>query len=329
MRRVAPFDAADVLRRLCDDLRPVAEARGLYLKAVGVATLPVEGDAVKVRRIAQNLLLNALKYTESGGVLVGWGDTVARDDGRWVLTVEDTGPGFHAGPGAPLVSALSATPGEPLAAPSADDDARPVHQAHGEGLGLAIVKRLSELLDASIEFDTEPGKGTTVRVLVPMRYSPRRPGSATGRPLGARAGRRHSISIPAEPDSIACSNHGRAPQPRLAPGQRRRSSAPIGRARCRRRRHLMIGVPATAAGVVLPHARRSVAEHRSLRHAGSAARAISRRVCVRICASMPSVAASAGRVPRLQVRRRSAAFASALEEVLAKPGHLLSGVGAR
>ena len=117
VRRVAPFDAADLLRRLCDDLRPVAEAKELYLRTLGVATLPVEGDAIKVRRIAQNLLLNALKYTESGGVIVRWGDTVARDDGRWVLTIEDTGPGFHAGPGAPMVSALSATPGEPPVEP--------------------------------------------------------------------------------------------------------------------------------------------------------------------------------------------------------------------
>ena len=102
-------------------------------------------------------------------MLVTWGDTVARDDGRWVLAIEDTGPGFHSGPGAPLIDALSATPGEPR---SGDDaDARPVHQSHGEGLGLAIVKRLSELLDATLEFDSEPGKGTTVRVLVPMAYS--------------------------------------------------------------------------------------------------------------------------------------------------------------
>ena len=169
-RRVAPFDAADLLRRLCDDLRPVADARNLYLKAAGVATLPVEGDAIKVRRIAQNLLLNALKYTETGGVLVRWGDTVARDDGRWVLTIEDTGPGFHAGPGAPLIGALSAEPG--ATAPPGGDDTRPVQQSHGEGLGLAIVKRLSEILAATLEFESEPGKGTTVRVLVPMGYSP-------------------------------------------------------------------------------------------------------------------------------------------------------------
>jgi len=172
VRRVAPFDAADVLRRLCDDLRPVAEAKGLVLRTQGVEFLPVEGDAVKVRRIGQNLLLNAVKYTESGGVVVSWGQTEARDDGRWVLTIADSGPGFHAGPGAPLVNALSATAGETANAASHTADSRPVHQEHGEGLGLAIVKRLCELLNASMELDTVVGHGTTVRVLVPCRYGP-------------------------------------------------------------------------------------------------------------------------------------------------------------
>jgi signal transduction histidine kinase len=165
-RRVAPFDAADLLRRLCDDARPVADDKLLFLKTEGVATLAVEGDAIKVRRIAQNLLLNALKYTLAGGVTVSWGDTPAQDDGRWWLLVEDTGPGFHAGPGAPLVSVLSAAPGE---APVAED-ARPLHQSRGEGLGLAIVKRLCELLDASLELDSVPQQGTKIRVLVPRRY---------------------------------------------------------------------------------------------------------------------------------------------------------------
>ncbi len=168
VRRIAPFDAADVLRRLCGDLHPIAEGKSLYLKTNGVEALPVEGDAVKVRRIAQNLLLNALKYTEAGGVVVSWGDTVASDDGRWVLTIEDTGPGFHAGPGALLLAALNTTPG----LPPATEDSRPARQSHGEGLGLAIVKRLCELLDASLELDTEVGKGTTIRVLVPKHYAP-------------------------------------------------------------------------------------------------------------------------------------------------------------
>ena len=106
-RRVGAFDAAAELRRLADDLRPLAENRGLYLMADGPPTLDVEGDAVKVRRIAQNLLLNALKYTRSGGVALSWHDGVPGDTIRWGFSDQDTGPGFHAGPGAPLANALA------------------------------------------------------------------------------------------------------------------------------------------------------------------------------------------------------------------------------
>ena len=87
-------------------MQPMAEDRGLFLKTDGPDKLPVEGDAVKTQRIAQNLLLNALKYTARGGVTVSWGDSRQNDAHRWMLCVEDTGPGFHAGPGAPMASAL-------------------------------------------------------------------------------------------------------------------------------------------------------------------------------------------------------------------------------
>jgi len=174
-RRVEPFDAAELLRGLADDLRPLADDRGLYLKAAGGASLAVQGDRVKVRRIAQNLLLNALKYTQSGGVTLSWADTQASDDGRWFFVVEDTGPGFHAGPGAPIVDALSsatsgASGGEGSTAAGLDDDERPVHQPRGEGLGLAIVKRLCDLLNATVELESGEDQGTRVRILVPRSY---------------------------------------------------------------------------------------------------------------------------------------------------------------
>jgi len=177
-RRVAPFDAAELLRRLCDDVRPLADARNLALGVDGPPTLHVEGDAVKVRRIAQNLLLNALKYTRVGSVVLGWGEAAPGDSRRWRLSVEDSGPGFHAGPGAPIVNSLNpSAPNEPLeqapnsdvAAPG-DADERPINQSQGEGLGLAIVKRLCDLLDAMVEIDTVIDKGTTVRVHLPRRY---------------------------------------------------------------------------------------------------------------------------------------------------------------
>ncbi|MEO5844916.1 MAG: HAMP domain-containing sensor histidine kinase [Caldimonas sp.] len=174
-RRVAPFDAAELLSGLADDMRPLADAKGLYLRSAGPQPLDMQGDRTKVRRIAQNLVLNALKYTKSGGVTITWADTTASDDGRWSFVVADTGPGFHSGPGAPIVSALSEATTESrddggAEVTSPGDDGRPAHQSQGEGLGLAIVKRLCDLLNATVELETAPHQGTTVRVLVPRRY---------------------------------------------------------------------------------------------------------------------------------------------------------------
>jgi signal transduction histidine kinase len=58
---VREYDAAAMLTELCDAFRPMAEERGLYLEVEGAASLTVEGDEVKTRRIAQNLLLNELR----------------------------------------------------------------------------------------------------------------------------------------------------------------------------------------------------------------------------------------------------------------------------
>jgi signal transduction histidine kinase len=189
LRDVKPFDAAVVLGELCESLQLMAAERDLFLKHDGPASLLVEGDAVKIRRIAQNLLLNALKYTPAGGVTLSWGDSRNNDPKRWMLCVQDTGPGFHAGPGAPLAGALKeattdareveqragtgkdrrgvAEPPAPVTTPS---DPRSVHQERGEGVGLSIVKRLCEMLDATLELESKPNEGTTFRVVFPRRY---------------------------------------------------------------------------------------------------------------------------------------------------------------
>lgn len=197
------FDAAHVLTELCDALQPHAEERGLYLKSEGEPSLIVEGDPVKTRRIAQNLLLNALKYTREGGVTVSWGDSRENDPERWMFSVRDTGPGFHAGPGAPLMGALKAATtaahemdraagvnsGE-AADPGAESDAdnRPVKQARGEGIGLSIVKRLSDLLNATVELESSAQDGTIFRVIVPRHYADVRPPTEERDGLGPRPG---------------------------------------------------------------------------------------------------------------------------------------------
>jgi signal transduction histidine kinase len=183
---VAAFDAGELLSSLCDNAQALAQRRGLTLACRGPAQMIVTGDAVKVHRIAQNLLMNALKYTRTGGVTVRWG-TRARTGDHWLVEVIDTGPGVNLSERAPIVRALKAvTADEPDAAggptaglrggdhgPDAGTDGE---HGHGEGLGLSIVKQLCELLDATLEVESEPGNGTTIRVLLPMHY----PGVRTG-----------------------------------------------------------------------------------------------------------------------------------------------------
>lgn len=189
MRRIEAFDAAHMLQELAATLQPLALERGLFLHTTGPAVLPVEGDLIKVRRVAQNLLLNALKYTERGGVRLGWSVNEAGAALRWQLYVQDTGPGIYAGAEAPLERALrdateEAQQVEDKAAPTVHSEPAPTlasqsrpgpHQrSAGEGVGLVIVKRLSELLDASLELETSAGQGTTFRVIFPRRYGAER-----------------------------------------------------------------------------------------------------------------------------------------------------------
>jgi signal transduction histidine kinase len=180
-RKIGPFDAAVLLTELCAAQQPFARERQLFLKVQGPARLAVDGDAEKTRRLAKNLVVNALKYTPSGGVEVTWGE----EKENWWLMVMDTGPGMLSGPGTPLVAGLqeatasaresddktTASKGEAshvLPGPwdAATSSAHSRHQP-GEGIGLSIVKRLCELLDASIEIASSAETGTTFRIVFP------------------------------------------------------------------------------------------------------------------------------------------------------------------
>jgi signal transduction histidine kinase len=176
------------MQQLCEGVRPLAEQRGLYLKCEGPPGFATDGDAVKIRRIAQNLVLNAVKYTRNGGITVSWGDSEADDPKRWVLSIKDTGPGFHTDSGQPVAAALDTTGESPVPSavattPSQREAAsglghlsiggsttRSTGGEAGEGIGLSIVKRLCEMLDATIEMQSVPEVGTTFRIFFPRRY---------------------------------------------------------------------------------------------------------------------------------------------------------------
>jgi signal transduction histidine kinase len=185
-REVQPFDVAQALGELCANSQPIAAERALYLKCEGPATLMVEGDRVKVCRIAQNLLLNALQYTQQGGIKITW-ERADSSPERWMLCVQDSGPGLGTQATAPISVALDAATrdmqqieksatsvgaggDDPDRAATLASRSSPRVDQPREGIGLAIVKRLCELLDASLELQTEPGKGSTFRVTFPTGY---------------------------------------------------------------------------------------------------------------------------------------------------------------
>jgi len=166
---ITSFDASELLSGLCNAMRAMAQEKGLDLISEGETPLPVRGDRSKVQRIAQNLIINALTYTEAGRVEVGWNSELPE---RWLFYVQDTGPGL------PSTSAGALARGFEKAgqdgSPDRGDgtgDTQESGSVGGEGIGLVIVHRLCELLDCVMEVESDPQRGTVFRIKLPVDYS--------------------------------------------------------------------------------------------------------------------------------------------------------------
>lgn len=140
-----PVDLDKLFRRLAVEYAPMAEAGGLRLSFVPTSAV-VDSDPTFLRRIAQNLISNAIKYTETGGVVVG----VRRRRGRVWLEVHDSGPGIGKADRSRIFDEFQ----------RAVPDGGP----QGMGLGLSIVRRACTKLGHPIEVDSTPGRGTVFRV---------------------------------------------------------------------------------------------------------------------------------------------------------------------
>lgn len=148
-----PVSMKDLYARLRLQFEPVAFEKGLMLSFRG-EHLVLHTDSVIVERILRNLVSNALRYTEDGGVLV----SCRMRQGQILLQVWDSGMGIA-----------------PSALPRIFDEffqvqsSRPMegHHRKGLGLGLAIVKRLSSLLQTSVTVRSHVGHGSVFGLLLP------------------------------------------------------------------------------------------------------------------------------------------------------------------
>jgi PAS domain S-box-containing protein len=144
---IEEFGIEGLFAALQSEFAAIAEARNL---AFSVEPVPrgLRTDRTLLRQLLENLVGNAIKYTESGSVRLA-----CRLEGEGlVMTVTDTGIGIPAG--------------------RLDRIFEEYYQIgqgghYGVGLGLAIVRRIAKLLDLAIEVDSQPGRGTVFRVRVP------------------------------------------------------------------------------------------------------------------------------------------------------------------
>lgn len=144
----APVSLGRLFQRLATDMGALSEARGLELRFVA-SSLTVLSDPIYLRRIAQNLISNALKYTNAGRVLVG---ARRQGDSVW-LEVWDTGPGIQPEDQARIFNEF-----ERLA-----DTDQP-----GTGLGLSIVERACHQLGHRVMVRSRVGAGSCFRVQLPL-----------------------------------------------------------------------------------------------------------------------------------------------------------------
>ena len=130
-----------------------AEEKGLGLH-VRQPAMPVTArvDPGAFRRVLENLVSNAIKYTERGTVEIG----VDTDAEHLYLTVRDTGIGISPAFMPHLFEEFSR------------ESSGMVSRQEGTGLGLAITKRLVEMMNGEIRVESEPGKGTRFQVVFPL-----------------------------------------------------------------------------------------------------------------------------------------------------------------
>lgn len=152
------FNADTVFRMVCDLMAGRAEEKGLTFNAV----LPIsarrwlKGDPNRISQILFNLLGNAVKFTEHGTVSLFAETRQGLDALELVLRVIDTGSGIPADRQKTIFEEF--------------EQLQQGHKRHdGTGLGLAITSRLVSLMHGSIELESEVGKGSEFRVVLPVK----------------------------------------------------------------------------------------------------------------------------------------------------------------
>jgi CheY-like chemotaxis protein/nitrogen-specific signal transduction histidine kinase len=193
-RRLVPrrerFDARALAQSLAASCAARAQARSLGCKTEIAAAFPghVIGDPVRLRAAVENLIDNAVKFTERGDIVLRMAATRAgRDRIRLTFAIADSGIG------------MTAAETRRLFRPFAQGSEKVARAYGGAGLGLVLVKRLAEAMDGSLAVKSRPGQGSTFTLTVTVAADREAPPS--DRQASARQARR---AAPARSLRILC-----------------------------------------------------------------------------------------------------------------------------
>ena len=151
-----PFALSGFVEEAVELLGPRAQTKGLEICGYVDERLPsrVTGDAARLRQVIFNLVGNAIKFTETGGVSIIVEPGAQPDD--IVIAVRDTGIGIAAEDQTRVFLEFEQA------------DVGPTRKFDGIGVGLTISKRIVERMGGSIAIESVPGQGSTFRVTVPL-----------------------------------------------------------------------------------------------------------------------------------------------------------------
>lgn len=147
-----PFNPAEILQQTCDLFTALAEQKGLWIGTHGLESLPqtLRGDAPHLRQVMNNLVGNAIKFTNKGGVRLGARRLDDTSDGIVVqFFVQDTGVGIEG----EALQQIFERFGQSASAQTTQED--------GSGLGLAICDDLVRAMGGTLDVHSALGTGST------------------------------------------------------------------------------------------------------------------------------------------------------------------------
>lgn len=154
--KLEPLNAGEIVEQVRNELYPLAKEKRLYLrKDVGSEDVRLMADEQWLSVVLTDLVSNAIKYTREGGVTI----RVAPHDAKTAIEVSDTGAGISDEFMPHLFERFSREDHACDGAPT------------GTGLGLTIARELLNLMNGEIFVDSEIGRGSTFRVLLPVPES--------------------------------------------------------------------------------------------------------------------------------------------------------------